>query len=309
MSDIKVSIICNAFNHEKYIANALDSFIIQKTNFKYEILIHDDASTDNTAAIIRKYEEKYPSIIKAIYQSENQFSKGKNDVFYIQSSRIKGDYIAFCEGDDYWVDEYKLQKQYDAMESNQNIDICTHAAIMIDAKTKKHIKTIEPKRKNTIIPVEEVILGGGGYVATNSIFMRTYEYKKIMEFRKFLMLDYTMQIQGSLKGGMLYIDEKMSNYRFLSEGSWTSRMRNDSKKHAAIYNKIIRMLEILDSETKFKYHRVIEDTISREKFVLLEIKRDYKNIMKAPLFKEQSLLYKVKTVIKYLLKYKQDEGE
>ena len=97
---IKVSICCITFNHEKYIKKALDSFLSQNTDFEYEILIHDDASTDSTADIIREYEKKYPNIIKPIYQTENQYQKGvTNPSGKFNFPRAKGQYIAMCEGD------------------------------------------------------------------------------------------------------------------------------------------------------------------------------------------------------------------
>lgn len=102
---VMVSINCITYNQEEYIAKAIDSFLMQKTDFKYEILIHDDASTDNTANIIREYQEKYPDIIKPIYQKENQYSQGIKRVDYkFNYSRANGKYIAICEGDDYWTD-------------------------------------------------------------------------------------------------------------------------------------------------------------------------------------------------------------
>lgn len=114
-----VSISCITFNQEQYIQQAIEGFLIQETSFPFEILIHDDASTDNTAAIIKEYEKKYPAIIKPIYQSENQYSQG-NDVSEINIKRAKGKYIAFCEGDDFWIDPLKLQKQIDVLEKNEN---------------------------------------------------------------------------------------------------------------------------------------------------------------------------------------------
>ena len=108
MNDILVSICCITYNHEDYIADAIEGFLMQKTDFKYEVLIHDDASTDRTAEIIRKYERKFPNLIKPIYQTENQHSKGiKVGKYNIE--RALGKYIALCEGDDYWVDPCKLQ--------------------------------------------------------------------------------------------------------------------------------------------------------------------------------------------------------
>ena len=125
-SDVLVSICCITYNHAPYIRQCLDGFIMQKTNFKFEILIHDDASTDGTADIIREYEAKYPSIFKPIYQTENQYSKGKNISATYNWPRAVGKYIAQCEGDDYWTDPLKLQKQVDFMEANPEYVLCCH---------------------------------------------------------------------------------------------------------------------------------------------------------------------------------------
>ena len=110
---MEVSVLCLAYNHEKYIKKCLDSILAQKTNFKYEIIINDDASTDNTANIIKEYEEKYPEIIKPIYQIENKYSKGEAIVEEYMLPKATGKYIAFCECDDWWLSDDKLQKQYD----------------------------------------------------------------------------------------------------------------------------------------------------------------------------------------------------
>ena len=124
--DVVVSVLCTAYNHEKYIRSALDGFVNQKTNFRYEVLINDDASTDHTAAIIAEYEAKYPDIIKPVYQTENQYSKGVFITKSILFPRSKGKYTAICEGDDYWCDENKLQKQVDFLESHEEYAACVH---------------------------------------------------------------------------------------------------------------------------------------------------------------------------------------
>ncbi|MFK2352270.1 glycosyltransferase family 2 protein [Bacteroides fragilis] len=106
-----VSICCITYNHVAHISQCLDGFLMQKTTFIFEILIHDDASTDGTADIIRKYVAKYPHLIKPVYQVENQYSKGVKIMSTYNYSRARGKYIALCEGDDYWIDPLKLQNR------------------------------------------------------------------------------------------------------------------------------------------------------------------------------------------------------
>lgn len=118
-----VSICCSTYNHEKYIEKALAGFLMQKTNFPVEILINDDFSTDNTATIIKEYEKCFPEIIKPIYQTKNQYSLGLKPLSQVLLPRCKGKYIAFCEGDDFWTNENKLQKQVDFLEENPNISM------------------------------------------------------------------------------------------------------------------------------------------------------------------------------------------
>ena len=110
MENIMVSVICLCYNHENYVKDALEGFVKQKTTFPFEVLIHDDASTDKSAEIIREYEAKYPDIIKPTYQTENQYSQGVKILRTYLLPKVRGKYIAFCEGDDFWTDENKLQK-------------------------------------------------------------------------------------------------------------------------------------------------------------------------------------------------------
>lgn len=122
-----VSICSITYNHAPFIRQCLDGFLMQKTNFKYEVIIHDDASTDGTTEIIKEYAKKYPDLITPIYQTENQYSKGLRGFFAkFVFPKAKGKYIALCEGDDYWTDPYKLQKQVDFMEKETNYSMIFH---------------------------------------------------------------------------------------------------------------------------------------------------------------------------------------
>jgi glycosyltransferase involved in cell wall biosynthesis len=120
-----VSICCVTYNHEKFIAQCLDGFVMQKTDFSFEILVHEDASTDRTAQIVKEYEAKYPHLFRCVYQTENQFLK-QNTLINILMPMARGQYIALCEGDDYWTDPLKLQTQVKYLEQNQNVSICIH---------------------------------------------------------------------------------------------------------------------------------------------------------------------------------------
>ena len=124
---VLVTIKCITYNQAKYIRQALDGFLMQQTNFIYEIIIHDDASTDGTTEIIKEYEKKYPQYIKPIYQTENQYSKkGFQHITRLILKEAKGKYLAQCEGDDYWTDPYKLQKQVDFLENHPDYSMCFH---------------------------------------------------------------------------------------------------------------------------------------------------------------------------------------
>ena len=123
-----VSIQCITFNQEAYIAQALDSFLMQETTFPFQVVVHDDASTDNTPNIIREYEAKYPLIIKPIYEVENQYSKHDGSLGNVLKPCLTGRFVAFCEGDDYWINPLKLQKQVDFLLANPDCSMCFHRA-------------------------------------------------------------------------------------------------------------------------------------------------------------------------------------
>lgn len=146
---ITVAIHCLAYNHEPYIRECLEGFVMQKTNFKFVAIVHDDASTDRTADVIREYEAKYPEIIKPIYETENQYSKRDGSLGRIMDAAIDATgakYVAMCEGDDYWTDPYKLQKQVDVLEKDETLMACATNCSVVDDKGK----TIEEIRGGVV---------------------------------------------------------------------------------------------------------------------------------------------------------------
>lgn len=121
---VLVSIICLTYNQSKYIRDCLEGFVCQKTDFAFEAIVHDDASTDETQSVIREYAQKYPDIIKPILEKENQYSKRDGSLQRIVNNELRGKYVALCEGDDYWLDPLKLQKQVDFLENNPEYGMC-----------------------------------------------------------------------------------------------------------------------------------------------------------------------------------------
>ena len=156
-----ISIVCTAYNHENFISDAIEGFLMQQTSFPYEIIIHDDASTDGTSDIIKKYEKEHPNLIRAIYQSENQYSQG---IDFINSlfRMARGKYIAICEGDDYWTDPQKLQKQVNFMTAHPECSISCHKVLLNMTMIKKRIvffqKLTKPeysKNRNSTVAISQ----------------------------------------------------------------------------------------------------------------------------------------------------------
>ncbi|WP_370456230.1 glycosyltransferase family 2 protein [Planomicrobium sp. YIM 101495] len=266
---ITVSICCLSYNHEPYLADAIESFLSQKTDFSFEVLIHDDASTDRSAAIIKEYEEKYPYIIKAMYQTENQYSQGVL-VDLVNQARARGKYLAYCEGDDYWTDPTKLQRQVDYMEAHPECSMSVHAASTVSALKKKVLSDVRPSVGDRDLTVEELIEGGGEFVATNSILLAKEKIEPLPEFfHRAVVGDYPLVIYGGLQGAVHYMDRNMSAYRVGVSGSWTQRELATVEKKGAHMQEIARMLDEINEYTDYRYDRSIRVTKERNELHLL----------------------------------------
>lgn len=261
--EIMVSICCLAYNHEKYIREALDGFLMQKTDFAFEVLIHDDASTDGTAEIIREYEKKYPHLINALCQTENQYSRGI-DVYVLNARRARGKYIADCEGDDYWTDPHKLQKQVDYLESHPSCSAAFHAALNVDAESGRTISYFRPSNESRLFRTGEVIERGGGFFSTNSVMYRANLLERLPDFfHNASVGDYPMIIYLSTEGELYYSDEVMSAYRSNVRDSWTDRVFNKLDLRIKHFNEIDAMLDEVDQYTDQRYSEEIDRAKAR----------------------------------------------
>lgn len=300
MSEIMVSVYCLCFNHEKYIRDALDGFITQKTNFNFEVIVHDDASTDNSTQIINEYTEKYPDIIKPIFQTKNKYSQGIDIIGDYIIPQLGGKYVAVCEGDDYWTDSLKLQKQFDYMENHPDCSLVTHLAKtkfengkIIDytnydysTEEKRHLKAETIITNHTIFP-------------TNSMFYRkSYLLSNGDILNKVKRFDYVDKILLATEGDVYVIPEYMSVYRSSSEGSWTESVYSHADKWINHLENSITYLNAINIYRNYKFNDSISEEIRNREYSILCAKGNLKEI-KTPkyidLYKKSS--YKQKTAI------------
>lgn len=284
----KVFVSCMTFNHSKYIVDAMNSFVMQRTNFPFVCCVVDDCSTDGEQDVIRDYLNKnfelgdckvaynkhteYAEITFAQHKlnhncyfavvllKENHYSQKKDKTEYLKEWYNNVKYVAICEGDDYWIDETKLQIQSDLLDNNLSVDMCSHGTIC--QKNGKEVMKMAPSLSDRILTAEETIKGGGGFLGTNSLMYRVNLYKNKMRFRKFLTFDYTLQISGSLRGGIYYLAKDMSVYRMAVENSWCQRMTKNPDASLNHQYRMMTMLQLLDDDTNGRFHNVIYDTIN-----------------------------------------------
>lgn len=252
-NQILVSILCLTYNHEKYISQALDGFISQKTSFPFEVIVHDDASTDGTVRIIKDYEKKYPYLIRAIYETNNLYSQGISCMRICLEEFCNGKYIALCEGDDYWTDPQKLETQISFMEQRPECTMTYHPVHYVSNGIIMENDVNGDKFKE--ITAEEIIHGGGLFCASPSlVFKRTVG----VEYPKFRLMadigDYPLQILTALRGSVFYFPKLMGCYRRNHEGSWSRLIEEKPDKAITHWNTEIAWLSELNKETNGKYY-------------------------------------------------------
>lgn len=258
--EVMVSVICLTYNHEKYIRQCLEGFVRQETNFNFEVFVHDDASTDSTPEIIKEYAQKYPEIIKPIYQKINQYSQKIPIYKTFIEPFVRGQYLAYCEGDDYWCDPKKLQKQVNAMESHPECTICTCRVRFM----KEDGTLLDEYRPELSHPIKEGIQDSSWLISripeytfqTASFLLKkeTKEYceKNYPELFAATRVSKTLFLSLISVGKCYYISDAMACYRVNSVGSWTQSQKNiqNRVKH---YSAISQFYKTYDSYLKQNY--------------------------------------------------------
>lgn len=255
-----VSICCITYNHASYIRQCLDGFLMQKVTFPIEIIINDDCSTDGTTDVIREYEAKYPDLIKPIYHAENEYSKGVRGMFAtFVFPRAKGKYIALCEGDDYWIDSLKLQKQVDFMEANPDYSLCFHNAVEFYEGVSKVPRIFCNIAESREVTLEEIV--DSWIVPTASMLFRSTVIENYPEWtRQIYSGDLTMQLIAYSKGKLYYMNRIMSFYRkaFDNKNSVSVGLADRAD---FVFAQQALLLRFYNEHTKYMYSSVLNRRI------------------------------------------------
>lgn len=283
MENIKVSVYCLAYNHERYIAQTIESILSQKTCFDFQLIIHDDASSDKTAEIVAEYAKKYPKTIVPIFQKENQYSQGISIIQNYIYPKIQGDYVAICEGDDYWSNDNKLQLQYDFLSENKNYSAVCHAAKKINAVTDEEIAEIRPFNCDMDCDMIDAIHGLGSSIATNSCFFRKNVYQELFRLKASLprtgVGDYLLLVAAANCGKIRYIDKNMSVYRYGVPGSWTTKMKKSGRANKKEFlRKQENLLEALEKNIDKSFSNTVQEELAANRFEICLLNGDIKEI-------------------------------
>lgn len=251
-----VTIICATYNQNKYIKKAIEGILIQKGDFEYEILIHDDASMDGTVDILKSYKERYPDKITLILQEENQYSKGVDIYRTFVYPLVKGKYIAFCEGDDFWIYDKKLQKQYELLESNPNISLCYHNALMYQKKQDSLRLNIND-HPSGYIEDKDVINATKGWYPTASIFCRA-DYLKAQPDFCISTGDEVLRTCMACRGNLYYMNRVWSVYREFSDGGWNTRYYRDIELARIHFKNLVEYFKEFNQYSNRRFEKYIK---------------------------------------------------
>lgn len=254
---IKLSVVSITYNQEPFVRDAIEGFLKQRVNFPWEIIIADDSSTDKTAEIIKEYAEKNPDLIKPILRNKNV---GVLDNLYDALRAAKGEYIAICEGDDYWTDENKLQRQVDFLEQNSEYSLCFHPVkVVYQNKEKKDSTYPDPDKKRTFDTLE---LLKNNFIQTNSVVYRKQNYDNLPE--NIMPIDWYLHLYHAQFGKIGFIDKTMSVYRRHPGGIWWDSYedkdefwRKYGQAHLNVYSELMKLYS-----NNIEYRKIIEKSVS-----------------------------------------------
>lgn len=319
---VLLTVFTPTYNHEKFIEKCIKNIVNQKTNFKFEMVISDDCSLDNTRDIIKKYQEKYPNIIKPIFRNKN-LGPMKNFVETLNSIHTK--YVAFCDGDDFWTDTNKLQSQVDFLEQNEDYSICFHRT-KIFFENNSCEPTLHPNNIESELTIEDLL--NENFMTANTVVYRwKYIEKNSLkrEFpRKIVPGDYWIHLMHASLGRIHYINKVMSNYRRQSSGMWYLTSQSDKQdefydiygeRYLNFYNNIDKKLSLninrMLAQKKWIIEQSLKSYVHKKRYLKLKrlYRKEYKkypnifeNIIMTFSTKEKAYYYFVTSPIKFINK-------
>ncbi len=251
-----VSICTITYNQENFIVEALDSFLMQETNFPFEMVIDDDCSSDGTAKIINEYMKKYPNIMNVRLRNKNV---GSMSNYTENIQRVKGKYIALCEGDDYWTDPRKLQKQIDFLMSNPLYAACFHDCIITHEKKESNEEQhLRIGNRKIVEDVDLISIIDENNIATASIMFKNFIEEIPKYWKETSKGDYALMVTIAVQGKIKYLPEVMSAYRIHDGGVWSSRS------------------EIYKEEKAIRFYHLLQEYFSEDSHVLKALSRKLK---------------------------------
>lgn len=276
-----VSVCMISFNHAKFVRKSIESVLNQEVNFDYEILVHDDASADETSEIIKELSKEYPGRIRYLIQERNIYSSGGKP-FAILFAEAKGEFIALCECDDYWVDPCKLQKQYDFLSKNDRFSICYHDAFVVDDEDNRVLDSNVPLRgKRDFLSSE--LMRGQAALSTQTVMFRNRislmpeEYYRVINEDSFIFM-----LLGEFGDGKFLEGIEPAAYRVHAGGVWS--VQSDSKK-------------VIASAVSYYWMGVYQERLGRARLGNYFLLKSAKNILRgrlgSPKFWVSSLLVRL----------------
>lgn len=279
---IVVSISCITYNHAPFIRQCLDGFMMQKTDFAFEVLIHDDASTDGTTEIIKEYEARYPDVIKPIYEEENQWVKGRRGSAVFNFPRARGKYIALCEGDDYWTDPLKLQKQVDFLEENLDYLMCSHFREVYNQNTNE--LSFNEELRGVVYDLNSLITGEWFFQPVTVVFRKSACDESLTKHK--VITDVILYYHILKKGKGICLPEKMAVYRIHYGGIWSLVCQSEKWLQEFLVRIDLCKIENSYDSARFLYNQLAKQ-ISR-KWLL----KNYKILIEVLLILSKFLSYR-----------------
>ena len=258
-----VSVVCMAFNQVEYIRDALDGFVNQITSFPYEVIVHDDCSTDGTAEVVMEYASRYPGFVIPFIETENQYSKGALLYKDLVRPLTRGKYIALCEGDDYWIDPDKLQLQFNFMEAHPDFSMCVHNAKVIDYASDL-VYLSEPIGEDREKTLDELIVEGGGLLnPTASLFFRKSCDKYYRDGYGAPVGDHFNMMRLASFGRAEWMARPMSVYRYGAKNSFTQGNRVGKAEYYEQYGaRYVEGLRLMKEDLHGAHAKAFDDRMS-----------------------------------------------